>query len=228
MKKILLTLIIGFTLFTVDSSAQTFRKEMAVREMENETPLITVNGVPPSPTACDKIRHKLAILKQDIPRLTSEFLARLTFKPHPKTPPTDIANNSASGLSIEEMIKDKGLIKSAWVKFDEEKQIWTAQWSKPKLLNYGILLKPALEKSFAAGDWLEFDSEGVKSMITKKDDTLFLTQNGTTTSLNSKDLNRLLASAICKEGISLSVDSSGNLILKASGSKATQMAKIKS
>ena len=96
------------------------------------------------------------------------------------------------------------------------------------MLNYGMLLKPALEKSFAAGDWLEFDSEGVKSMISKKDDQLFLTQNGTTTSLNTKELNRLLASAICKEGISLSVDSSGNLILKASGVKATEMAKIKS
>lgn len=228
MKNNFLIFLTAFSLLTAISCAQTFRKEMAVREMENETPFVTVNGAPASSTACDKIRQKLALLKQDIPRLTSEFLARLPFKPHSKNLPPEVANNSAVGLSIEEMIKDKGLIKSAWVKFDEEKQIWTAQWNKPKLLNYGILLKPALEKSFASGDWLEFDSEGVKSKITKKDNTLFLTQNGTTTSLNSKELNRLLSSAICKEGISLSVDASGNLILKASGQKAAEMAKIKS
>lgn len=228
MKTKLLAFLVVFSLVTAISCAQSFRKEMVVREMENETPLIIVNDATPAPNGFEKIRQKLTALKQEIPRLTSQFLARLTFKPQHKQPASEIVNNSTAGLSIEEMIKDKGLIKSAWVKFDEEKQIWTAQWNKPKMLNYGMLLKPALEKSFAAGDWLEFDSEGVKSMISKKDDQLFLTQNGTTTSLNTKELNRLLASAICKEGISLSVDSAGNLILKASGVKAAEMAKIKS
>jgi hypothetical protein len=228
MKTKLFILLVAFSLSVAASWGQTFRKEMGVREMENETPLIVVNDVTPSPSGFEKIRQKLASIKQEIPRLTHQFLARLSFKSQPKQSPSEIVNNSTAGLSLEEMIKDKGLIKSAWVKFDEDKQVWTAKWSKPRLLNYGILLKPALEKSFAAGDWLEFESEGVKSVITKKNDALFLTQNGTTSPLNSKDLNRLLASAICKDGISLSVDSSGNLILQASGAKATQMAKLKS
>lgn len=217
-----------FSLLFSIGGAQNLRKEVVIREMENETPLVTVNGSLPSPTAFEKISQKIVSLRDNLPRLTHDFLARLTFKPQFKPHSSDLANNSSAGLSLDEMLKDKALMRSAWIQFDEQKQILTAKWNKPKLLNYGMLLKPALEKSFAAGDWLEFESAGVPSMITKKDNELVLTQNGSSTSLSWKELNRLLASSIQKDGVSLSVDSSGNLILQASGDKATQYAKLKS
>lgn len=228
MKIKILFIVVTLGVFALFGEAQTLRKEVAIREMENETPLVTVNGEAPSVYSFQKITQKLATLRESLPRLTHDFLARLTYKPASKHQEIKDAGAALAGLSLDEMLKDKALMKSAWIQFDEQKQILTAKWTKPKLLNYGMLLKPALEKNFAAGDWLSFESDGIPSVIAKKDNELMLTQNGATKALGWKELNRLLASSINKDGISLSVDGSGNLILQATGPKASQFAKLKS
>ncbi len=208
--------------FSSTASAISFRKDLVLREMENETPLVQVND---STVTLEDPSSLTAYLKQEIPRLAHQFLARIRCKISPPPPPVDEVTTRS--LSLDEMLKDKGFLKSAWVQFDSSRQIWTAKWNKPTLLNYGMLLKPALDKQFSSGDWLAFESAGVPTVITKKNNELVVVSNGNSIPLGVNDLNRLLTNKISLNGMSLSVDASGNLILQATGSKATQMAKLK-
>jgi hypothetical protein len=160
---------------------------------------------------------------QELPRLELPALGRLQLQME-----LEEAEN-APLLSAEELAANPGFFSSAFVKFDKARNLWTASWSRPSPLHFGMLLRPELLKRVEVGRALSFESrEGAASLTkTEANELIMVKESGEKSRLSASDVLHLLQGRIETGGLSLFVDKAGNLILQAQGQQARMLAQIK-
>jgi hypothetical protein len=129
-------------------------------------------------------------------------------------------------LPLFSIANDSSFLKSAHVEFDEDKQLWSATWKKPRLFHFGMILKPSLEEKVKPGEELAFECEGMNLFLTKNEkNQLELIHNGERQAVDSKELRALLRRSISAEGLELFLDGQDNLVLEALGEIALSLGK---
>lgn len=142
----------------------------------------------------------------------------------PEPPAPELAPKIAA-FPLDAIASNKSFLKSAKIRFDESKQIWRAQWKKPRMLHFGMLLKPALEKQVQAGESFAFDSQGTQVTLSKDlDDNLLVSAGDSSLELGAKQLKALLERKVRVDNMALFLDKAGNLILEAQGQAALALA----
>lgn len=146
---------------------------------------------------------------------------------------TEIASPSDSTgkqLSLQSFVTKPGILNRAQsVDFDSNSQRYTAVWQKPGPFDFGMVLKPALSQQMAVGESYSFESQGNTSSISRDaSGRIWLQQQGGEShEMSSSDLRELLGSQITVDGVNLSIDHRGNLVLEAQGEKAIAMASVR-
>lgn len=129
-------------------------------------------------------------------------------------------------LPLSDLTANTGLMKKAKLSFDEQSTTWSAVWKKPALFHFGMILHPELMDQVQEGEKLHFESKGMQlALVRTGDDKLLVEQtNGARHELSAKRLEGLLQRSIKVDGLELSLDGGGNLVLKAEGEKARTLA----
>jgi len=129
-------------------------------------------------------------------------------------------------LPLSDLTANTGLMKKAKLSFDEQSTTWSAVWKKPALFHFGMILHPELMDQVQEGEKLHFESKGMQlALVRTGDDKLLVEQtNGARHELSAKRLEGLLQRSIKVDGLELSLDGGGNLVLKAEGEKARILA----
>ncbi len=142
--------------------------------------------------------------------------------------PETINGMAISALSLAGMAVDPDMMQEAWVTFDAPHQQWKAQWQKPPMFHFGMILLPALVHKVTSGQAISFETKGETALLTKDDKGQLLVKRGNVTApLTATDLRDLLRSKIKADGMCLFLDPSGNLVLEATGSRALSLANLK-
>jgi hypothetical protein len=154
------------------------------------------------------------------------FSARLPFD-LPET--LESFTNPLKELPLQSIAADAEFLKKAVIRFDAEKQIWSATWLKPKMFHFGMLLRPSLLERVDVGKELSFHTKGMQASLTKgQDGELKVMHDGISSNLDATDLKNLLEQKISAEGLSLFLDRKGNLVLQAIGPAASRFSKPQS
>jgi hypothetical protein len=132
-------------------------------------------------------------------------------------------------LSAEQLVQDPGFLSSAEVEFDAGKEVWTARWSKPRMFNFGMLLKPELLKRVQVGKPLSFEHNGETASLSKSENNelMMVSHTGEKTTLGARDILHLLENKIETGGLSLFVEPCGDLVMEARGEQAQLLAKAR-
>lgn len=172
----------------------------------------------------------VAALSEDVRLTPTNFAGRLKVQiPTSLNQAPEAINGMAiTALSLAGLAVDPDLMQEAWVTFDAQQQQWKAQWQKPPMFHFGMILLPSLVHKITAGQTLAFESQGQSAQLLKNDKGQLLVKRGNTTSpLTATDLRDLLRAKIKSDGMSLSLDPSGNLVLEATGARALSLATLK-
>jgi hypothetical protein len=154
------------------------------------------------------------------------FSARLPF-----SLPDSLENltQSLKELPLQSIAADEEFLKKAVIRFDAEKQIWSATWLKPKMFHFGMILRPSLLERVDVGKQLSFHTRGIQASLSKgQDGELTVTHDGISSNLDATELKNLLEQKISAEGLSLFLDRKGNLVLQAVGPAAVKLSKRQS
>lgn len=154
------------------------------------------------------------------------FSARLPF-----SLPDSLENltQSLKELPLQSIAADEEFLKKAVIRFDAEKQIWSATWLKPKMFHFGMILRPSLLERVDVGKQLSFHTRGIQASLSKgQDGELTVTHDGICSNLDATELKNLLEQKISAEGLSLFLDRKGNLVLQAVGPAALKLSKRQS
>lgn len=136
----------------------------------------------------------------------------------------DQKKSKIPALPVEDFATRKDFLKMADVKLDKNNQHWSATWEKPKMFNFGMLLKPALVKNMTPGESYSFVSQGKLTTITRTgDDQLLLQRGEEQITLSASELRNLLSDHISVNGLNVFLDRRGNLVMEARGPKALSM-----
>lgn len=142
--------------------------------------------------------------------------------------PETINGMAITALSLAGMAVDPDMMQEAWVTFDPQHQQWKAQWQKPPMFHFGMILLPALVHKVTAGQAISFESKGETAFLTKDEKGQLLVKRGKVTApLTATDLRDLLRAKIKADGMCLFLDPSGNLVLEATGSRALALSNLK-
>ncbi|MEM6822393.1 MAG: hypothetical protein AAF558_10685 [Verrucomicrobiota bacterium] len=169
------------------------------------------------PVVAEKVKESVSEIKDQVAEKIKDLegsLAEVDKIPNlDKLPLTDLTNNP-------------GLMKRARVSFDEKKQTWQAVWKKPAIFHFGMLLHPELKGQIDKGEKLHFKSRGMKLALSKTNKNKLVVEqgNGVSHELNAKRLEGLLKRSIEVDGLELFLDRGGNLVLKAEGDAARELA----
>jgi|GEM_PF-5896272 len=146
------------------------------------------------------------------------------------TATTTAANGEDQPLPLQSFVTKPEILKRARsVDFDAASQRYTAVWQKPGPFDFGMVLKPALGSQMAVGESYSFETQGGVPASISRDSSgqIWLKQGGANHEMSSSDLRELLDGEISVNGMNLSLDQRGNLVLVAQGENALAMASIR-
>ncbi len=143
------------------------------------------------------------------------------------TPPVSPTIPAVPALPLDTLATENGMIKTAAVNYDPVKQEWSAKWQKPPMFTFGMILRPALISKMKQGESFSFEIAGQQGILSKNSSNqLIFEAAGQSTEISSKNLGRILNRGITANGINLTIDRSGNLVMKAIGEHASRMAHL--
>jgi hypothetical protein len=128
-------------------------------------------------------------------------------------------------FTIDQLLAEGSLLADASIEYNAEARIWKARWDKPRLFNFGMILRPELVKRVQSGQEFQLSVRGETSVMGKDSHgDLVLRSGNKTVPLGSRDVLVLLQNRIDTERLTLYVDAMGNLIMEAHGSAAQLLA----
>jgi len=168
-------------------------------------------------------------LSNDLRIYPTNIHARLILPSSLEQAPDAVNGMALTAFSLAGVAMDPDLLHRALVSFDSEHSQWKATWQKPPMFHFGMILLPSLLQKINIGQKLTFETKGELTTLYKDDSGHLLVQRGShSEQLSANDLRDLLRSKIRSEGMTLFLDPLGNLVLEASGQRATALSNLNS